>query len=106
MNRLLMLPQVLFDVEKLLAVGALEGRRLMVNHVRLKIAMRVEYLSTFIAGNFLFGSWNMRSISLYQNLQFELTVRVVDVIPQSGVAVEAFLAIRAFILSLSIVNVS
>lgn len=88
-NRLLVLAEILFDVKILFAVVALELRRLMVNHVSLEIAQRVEYLPALVAGNFLLRA-----------------VYVVDVIAQSRVTVEAFLAVRAFVLPLAVVNIS
>lgn len=84
-----MLAEILFDVKILFAVVALELRRLMVNHVSLEIAQRVEYLPALVAGNFLLRA-----------------VYVVDVIAQSRVAVKAFLAVRAFVLPLAVVNIS
>lgn len=75
MNRFLVLAEVLFDVEKFLAIIALQIWRLMVNHMSLEIAQRVEDLSAFVAWYFLLRSMN-----------------VIDVISQSRIAVEAFLA--------------
>lgn len=75
MNRFLVLAEVLFDVEKFLAIIALQIWRLMVNHMSLEIAQRVEDLSAFVTWYFLLRSMN-----------------VIDVISQSRIAVEAFLA--------------
>lgn len=84
-----MLSKVLLDVEHFVAVIALKSWVLVVNHVRLNIAQWIEDFSALIAWDFLFGS-----------------VRVVDVVPQTRIAVEAFVAVGTFILPLTVVNIS
>lgn len=56
MNRFLMLAEILFDVEEFIAVIALKRWGLVVDHVGLEIADRVEDFSALLTWNFLFGS--------------------------------------------------
>jgi hypothetical protein len=89
MNRFLVLAKILFYVENFIAVIALESWTLVVDHVGLDVSQRVEHFAALIAWDFLLGS-----------------MRVVDVIPQSRVAVEAFVAVLTFVFPLAVVNVA
>lgn len=55
-----MLAEILFDVEKLLAVIALQCWRCVVHHVCLEIAERVEDFAALVTWNFLFCSWRRK----------------------------------------------